>query len=397
MLGALSIDAFLPALPAIEQAFQVSASAAQQGLTVYLIAFAVMSLFYGTLSDSFGRRPVILISMVFYVLSSLGAALAPSLGWLLLFRFLQGLTAGAGSVVGRAVVGDRFTGADAQRIMSYISVIFGLAPAIAPIVGGWLLVAFGWRYIFGFIALFTFLLLLICLKELPESLPRAKRHPFHFGVIVSNYLHVGGRIPFMLKSLSIALSFTGVMLYVGSAPAFIVGLLHLKATEYAWLFIPIIGGMSLGSWISGRWSHRYSAAFIIQSGFLIMTGAGLANLGYAWLFAPSVPWAVVGPFFYAFGMALATPAMTVITLEVFPLHRGLASSLQGFMFMVIFAFCSGVICPLLFTSSFLLALGVAVGLVLSWACWWLGTLPQPIEPDLPLPGDDELAESQPPA
>jgi MFS transporter, DHA1 family, multidrug resistance protein len=397
MLGALSIDAFLPALPAIAQAFSVSAAAAQQGLTVYLISFAVMSLFYGTLSDSFGRRPVILISMVLYVLSSLGAGLATSLSGLLLFRLLQGATAGAGGVVGRAMVGDLFQGAEAQRVMAYISVVFGLAPAIAPILGGWLLAAFGWRSIFVFIAVFSFLLLLICLKELPESLPRPKRHPFHFQAIVSNYVHVGSRIPFMLQAFSGALAFTGIMLYVGSAPAFIIGLLHLKVTDFGWLFIPMIGGMTLGSWISGRWSHRYSQAFIIRTGFGIMIAASLANLAYAWIFPPAVPWAILGPFAYAFGMALATPAMAVRTLEVFPLHRGLASSLQGFMFMVVFAFCSGVICPLLFGSNFLLASGLVAGLILSAVCWWLGTLPQPIEPDLPLPGDDELAETQRPA
>src|SRR5476649_1576845 len=162
MLGALSIDAYLPALPSIAHGFSVSAPAVQQTLTVYLFAFAFMTLFYGTLSDSFGRRPVILVSLVLYLLSSIGAGCANSLAWLLIFRVLQGLSAGAGSVIGRAIVGDLLQGAEAQRALSYISVIFGLAPVIAPILGGWLLVLCGWRSIFIFIALFTLILLIVC-------------------------------------------------------------------------------------------------------------------------------------------------------------------------------------------------------------------------------------------
>ncbi len=372
MLGALSIDAYLPALPAIALRFAVSAPAVQQTLTVYLFAFAFMTLFYGTLSDSFGRRPVILVSMLLYVLSSLGAGLAPNLGWLLLFRFLQGLTAGAGGVVGRAIVGDLFTGPDAQRTMSYISVVFGLAPAIAPILGGWLQAAFGWRSIFGFIALFSFLLLLICLRELPESLPRAQRHPFHFRHILANYWKVGCHLRFLLRCLAIALSFSGILIYVGSAPAFVLNLLHLSVTEFGWLFIPLIGGMTLGSVFSGKLSHHFSPTVMISSGYAIMALSVALNVAYTALFKIEIPWAVLPMFVYGFGMTLANPAMTVATLEMFPAYRGLASSLQSFTFMIVFALGSGLLCPLLFGSAFYLALGCAAGLALSMICWWLG-------------------------
>src|SRR3954462_2860861 len=111
MVGALAIDTYLPSMPAIGRAFEVGPLAVQQTLSVFLFAFAFMMLFYGTLSDSFGRRPVILVSLVIYSAASLGAVYAPSFGWLLLFRPLQGLSAGAGSVIGQAIVQDRFTGA----------------------------------------------------------------------------------------------------------------------------------------------------------------------------------------------------------------------------------------------------------------------------------------------
>jgi len=372
MLGALSIDAYLPALLAITRIFSVTAAAAQQTLTVYLAAFAIMTLFYGTLSDSFGRRPVLLTAMLLYVLSTIGAGLSTSLGMLIFFRFFQGATAGAGSVVGRAIVSDLFVGAEAQRVMSYISVVFGLAPAIAPILGGWLLSSFGWRSIFWFIALFSGLLMVFCAGQLKESLPIESRHPFRFRPVMLNYLHVCSCLPFMLQAFSIGFAFGGVMMYVSSAPAFVVHILHLHETDYGWLFIPLIGGMSAGSWVAGRWSHSFRPATMITAGFVVMTIAAAANIAYAALVTSAIPWAIVAPFFYCFGMSLAVPGMTVRALELFPRHRGLAASLQGFTFMALFALGSGVICPLLFDSALKLAFGVGGGVILSALCWWAG-------------------------
>ena len=373
MMGALSIDAYLPALPSIAHNFGVSAPAAQQTLTVYLFSFAFMTLFYGTLSDSFGRRPVILVSLLLYLLSSIGAGCAQNLGELLIFRVLQGLSAGAGGVVGRAIVGDLLSGAEAQRAMAYMSVIFGLAPAIAPILGGWLQAAFGWRSIFMFIALFTLILMVICYYLLPESLPRKDRHAFHFKVIVANYWEVGSHARFMVQSLGNVLSFSGILIYVGAAPVFVMNILHLSVKDFGWLFIPLIGGMTLGSYLSGWLSHRVTAATLIGVGYGIMFTSAFANLAYSWFFIAAIPWAVIPMFFYGIGMSLAMPAMTVLTLEMFPRVRGLASSLQSFLFMSIFAIGSGVICPLLFDSAFHLASGVIVGLILSLLFWCMGS------------------------
>ena len=372
MMGALSIDAYLPALPAIAKAFDISPAAAQQTLTLYLFGYAFMTLFYGTLSDSLGRRLVILISLVLYVLSSFGASWAPSFGWLLVFRLLQGLSAGAGQVVGRAMIGDLFSGAEAQRIMSFVSVVFGIAPAVAPILGGWLQAAFGWRSIFLFIATFALVLLGVCLRLLPESLPRERRHPFHFKVIVGNYWKVGCHARFLLKCLGNALSFSGVLIYIGSAPVFVLTILHLSVKDFGWLFIPLIGGMTLGSMLSARLSHRLSPRTIIQGGFSLMFLAAIANLVYTTFFTAQIPWAVMPPFFYCIGMAFAMPAMSVLTLEMFPRTKGLAASLQAFVFMVIFAVGSGLICPLIFGSAFNLALGIVIGLTLGAIFWWLG-------------------------
>jgi MFS family permease len=247
MVGALAIDTYLPSMPAIGAEFAVGPVAVQQTLSVFLFTFAFMMLFYGTLSDSFGRRPVILTALTVYTLASIGAAWAPSFGWLLVFRALQGLSAGAGSVIGQAIVQDRFAGAQAQRMMSHIMMVFGLAPAIAPILGGWLHVTFGWRSSFVFLAVFGALLILVCLKFLPESLPREKRQVFHPGTIGRNYVKVLRHPQFVLLSLALGLAFSGLSLYIGSASNFVMVILGLPETAFAWMFIPLVGGMVIGS------------------------------------------------------------------------------------------------------------------------------------------------------
>jgi MFS transporter, DHA1 family, multidrug resistance protein len=217
------------------------------------------------------------------------------------------------------------------------------------------------------------ILLLACLRWLPESLAAKNRHSFHFNVIVGHYLEVGADVRFMLRSLSIALSFTGIMLYVASAPVYLINLLHLSVKDFGWLFVTFIAGMTVGSAASGHLSHRVKPGVIIGVAYSLMVLSVLSSLMYTGFFVPRIPWAVIPHFFYGFGMSLGSPAMTVLTLEMFPKVKGLPSSLQGFVFMVCFALVSGVFAPLLFASAFRLAVGAAVGLGMSLLLWWLGS------------------------
>ncbi len=372
MVGALAIDTYLPAIPAIGQAFQVGPVLVQQTLSVFLLTFASMMLFYGTLSDSFGRRPVILGSLLLYTLASIGAAFAPTFGALLACRALQGLAAGAGSVVGQAIVQDRFSGAQAQRMLSHMMMVFGLAPAIAPVLGGWLHVTFGWRSTFVFLAGFGSVMLMVCYRALPESLPVAQRHPFHPLTIARNYLKVVAHPEFVLMALSIGLAFGGISFYIGSAANFIIDILHLPETAFAWLFIPLIGGFTAGSALGGKFAGSVSPKRMMLIGFAVMGAAALVNVAYAYSFVAAVPWAVLPLLFYTFGLSLAMPALQVQVLALFPDNRGLAASMQSFVQMMTFALISGFVAPLLFGSAFKIACGVAAGWLLSIGFWVLG-------------------------
>ena len=373
MVGALAIDTYLPSFPAIGREFGVGSLAVQQTLSVFLFTFAFMMLFYGTLSDSFGRRPVILAALVVYTLSSLGAAFAPTFGWLLVCRALQGLAAGAGSVIGQAIVQDRFAHdqSHAQRIMSHIMMVFGLAPAIAPILGGWLHVTFGWRSTFIFLAVFGTLLIALVYRMLPESLPKEQRHAFHGVAIAKNYLKVLKNPQFLLLSLSVGLSFGGLSLYIGSAANFVMEILHLPETAFGWLFVPLISGMVIGSAWGGKKADKINAARMVWIGFGVMALAGVLNVGYNTLFAADIPWAVLPLMVYTFGLAVAMPAIQVGALALFPANRGLASSMLSFIQMMSFALVSGLLAPVLFDSALKLAWGVMAGLAASFLCWRL--------------------------
>lgn len=371
MVGPLAIDTYLPSFPAIVHDFNASPLLVQQTLSFFLFCFAFMMLFYGTLSDSFGRRPVILVSLVLYVIASVGAALAPSLGWLLAWRVLQGLSAGAGSVIGRAIVQDRYSGAEAQKILSHIMMVFALAPAIAPVLGGWLQVGLGWRWIFWFLTAFGVLMFVVVWRALPESLPKKQRHAFHLGSIAVNYWNVLRHRQFLLLSTAIGAAFGGFALYIGSAAYFIINILHLPETAFAWLFIPLISGMVFGSALSSKVAHRYSQRQMVWAGFALMLVAAAVNIIYNWFFAAEVPWAVLPLFFYSFALSLAMPPMTLMALNHFPNNSGLASSMQSFIQMLLFALVSGLVAPLLFDSALNLAYGVMGGLVVALVCWVL--------------------------
>ena len=373
MVGALAIDTYLPSIPEIGREFMVGPLAVQQTLSVFLFTFAFMMLFYGTLSDSFGRRPVILIALSVYTLASIGAVFAPTFGALLACRALQGLAAGAGSVIGQAIVQDRYSHdqAHAQRIMSHIMMVFGLAPAIAPVLGGWLHVTFGWRSTFVFLAGFGALMILLVYRGLPESLPKQQRHAFHGVAIARNYLMVLRNRQFLLLSMAVGLAFGGLSLYIGSAANFVMVILKLPETAFAWLFIPMIGGMTIGSAWGGKVASRIAPANMMWLGFAIMVGAGVISVAYNTFFVAAIPWAVLPLGLYTFGLAVAMPAIQIGALALFPDNRGLAASMLSFIQMMLFAIVSGLVAPMLFDSALKLALGVLAGVAASFVCWRL--------------------------
>ncbi|HWH84315.1 MAG TPA: Bcr/CflA family efflux MFS transporter, partial [Burkholderiaceae bacterium] len=191
MLGPFSIDTYLPAFTGIANAIGATPVEMQQTLSAYLFAFAIMNLFHGALSDSFGRRPVVLTGLVLFTIASAGCALSQHIGALVFFRALQGMSAGAGVVISRAVIRDMFPPADAQRVMSQVTIYFGVAPAIAPMVGGFLFIHAGWHSIFWFLTGVGIVLFVAIWRLLPETLHDTFRQPFNARNLLRGYWELG--------------------------------------------------------------------------------------------------------------------------------------------------------------------------------------------------------------
>jgi MFS transporter, DHA1 family, multidrug resistance protein len=369
MLGPFSIDTYIPAFSGIAGALGATPVEMQQTLSAYLFGFAFMNLFHGALADSFGRRPVVLWGIAVFTLASAGCALSQSIGQLVLFRGLQGLSTGAGIVVSRAVIRDMFPPAQAQQVMSQVTIYFGVAPAIAPIVGGWLFVHAGWHAIFWFLTGVGIALWIANFRLLPETLHESHRQPFNVRNLMQGYGQLGSNPRFLLLALASGVPFNGMFLYVLAAPAFLGEHLGLEPTQFFWLFLLTIAGIMGGAWGSGKLAGRITPRRQIRYGFTIMLAVSLANVAANFIFPPRAAWALAPIAIFSFGWALMVPVVTLLVLDLYPERRGLASSLQAVIGSTANGFVAGAIAPLVMHSTRMLAvtslLMMSVGLV-SW-------------------------------
>jgi DHA1 family bicyclomycin/chloramphenicol resistance-like MFS transporter len=370
MFGPFSIDTIFPAFPQIGAQLGAGKLEMQQTISVYLIAYALMSVVHGPLSDAIGRRRVILWGLAIFVFASVGCALSRTLPTLLVFRAIQGLSAGVGLIVGRTVIRDLLHGADAQRLMSQVSMIFGVAPAIAPVIGGWILGWQRWPMIFWFLVGFSVLLWLATWFGLPETHPPAVRRSLHPRRLLRDYVAIFLNPRFQRLAAAGTFNFGALFLYIASAPAFVLEILHLDERSFAWFFVPMISGMMLGAFVSGRTAGRVSGRRQCEIGFACCGIAVVVNVVYNLVVAaPSVPWAVLPMMLNAFGIGLVFPILTLAILDMYPRQRGAASSLQAFTSLVFNAVVAGVLSPWLSHVPLHLALGTAVFAFLAWAFW----------------------------
>ena len=370
MLGPFSIDTYIPAFSSIAQALGATPVEMQQTLSAYLFGFAFMNLFHGALSDSFGRRPVVLWGIALFTLASAGCALSETIGQLVFFRAVQGLSTGAGIVVSRAVIRDMFPPAQAQKVMSQVTIYFGVAPAVAPIVGGWLYVHLGWHSVFWFLTGVGGVLWAANYRFLPETLHATERQPFEVKHLMRGYWQLGSSPRFLLLALASGVPFNGMFLYVLSAPAFLGEHMGLAPTEFFWFFILTIGGIMSGAWLSGRLAGKVPPKTQIRHGFVIMLSISVLNLVANMLFTPHVSWALVPIAVFAFGWALMVPVVTLLVLDLYPERRGMASSLQAFVGSTANGIVAGVIAPLVMHSTVGLA-AVSLSLMCIGLVAWL--------------------------
>jgi DHA1 family bicyclomycin/chloramphenicol resistance-like MFS transporter len=355
MLGPFSIDTYLPAFAGIAQSLAATPVQLQQTLSAYLFGFAFMSLFHGAISDSVGRKPVVLWGLATFTLASVGCALSQSISQLIFFRVVQGLSTGAGIVVARAIIRDMFAPSQAQKVMSQVTIFFGVAPAIAPMVGGWLLVHASWHAIFWFLSGVGVVLWVIIFRLLPETLHVDQHQAFHPKHLLAGYWQLGSDPRFLLLALASGIPFNGMFLYVLSAPVYLGDILGLQPQQFFWFFVLNIGGIMAGALISGRLAGKMAPKRQIRLGFVIMLVIGVVNLLANVIFTADVRWAMFPLVIFSLGWALMVPVVTLLVLDLHPERRGMASSLQMFVSSTANGIVAGVVSPLVMHSAVALA------------------------------------------
>lgn len=397
-LGPFSIDTFFPSFPALAQHFGVTELAVQATLSFYLTALAGMNLFHGALSDSFGRRRVILVALVVYTLCALGCVVAPTFSCLLALRVCQGMAGGAGMIVSQALVRDRFAGPQAQQFLAEVIMVSALGPALAPILGGWLHLWFGWQGAFLFLAVAGAALWCAVWRGLEESLPVERRQPFCLKQLSSAYLHTISHPGFLLACGITACGAAGFLLYIATASDVVTHILGLSETQFGWMFIPIVSGFFLGTAVTKRLASRVAPERFLQCGFGLMALAAILNLAANLTSSPRLPWAVLPLTLYTLGFSLVAPLITLRALGLFPKRTGLASSLQGFCQTFLFAILAGPVSRLVAHSGIKHAVGLAVMMILSWSFYraflrYSAAHPQPqVVPNAPSSTNVEIAK-----
>jgi len=363
-LAPFAIDTYLPAFTALETDLAAQPVALQQSLTFYLLPYAIMTLWHGAISDSIGRITTIKWGLGIFVLASIGCALAKDVQTLWFFRALQGLSGGAGNVVARAMVRDLFEGPQAQRVMATVQMLFGIAPAVAPIIGGFLL-GIHWQAIFIFLALYAALALFAAVKYLPETMPPEKRMPLSAKQVVKDYRILFSDTEYFRLVFSISANFAGFFLYVLASPVFLVKHLGLTEQQFGYMFIPTVCGMMLGSYFAKRAAGIYSRQKVVQWAYAWMSITVLGNIVACYFLVNSV-WLILPIALFNVGMALAMPVLSIAALDRHPKIRGTAASGQAFCQMLLSSLSAGLIAPLLWGSPLGLALGMAAYSIIGW-------------------------------
>jgi DHA1 family bicyclomycin/chloramphenicol resistance-like MFS transporter len=255
--------------------------------------------------------------------------------------------------------------------MSHISMIFAVAPALAPIVGGWILGWGSWRTIFWVLAAYGLVLVVLTLTSLPETHPAERRVPFHPRPLLASFASAAGDGGVLRLSAAIALNFGALFLYISSAPAIVVDHLHLGERDFGVLFVPLVVTMMLGSFLTGRLAGRVRQGAFVLAGFVVALAGGVLAVAYqSTVDDPAVAWTVAPAAAASLGVSLVFPILTIALLDLRPRERGAVSSFQAFLSTCVNALVAGALSPLVSGSLTTLAVVAGAMTLGALALWW---------------------------
>jgi DHA1 family bicyclomycin/chloramphenicol resistance-like MFS transporter len=275
-LGPFSIDTYLPAFPAIAKTYNTTVGAVEITLAVYFVGLSFGQLFYGPFADSLGRKPPLYVGLVMYVLASTGCVFAPNIATLTVLRFIQAVGGCAAMLISRTVVRDYFPPREAARVFSFLMLVVGVSPVVAPLVGGWIVVHLDWRANFWMVSGMGTIILACVAVFLKESLPAEKRPSLHLGNTLHLYASLLRDRTFMVYALSGALIAAGMFAYLEGSPQVFIEINHISADHFGYFFGAIAVGLVLASQLNGFLVRRVHPHHIFRVILMVAAAASVA-------------------------------------------------------------------------------------------------------------------------
>ena len=377
----MALTVFLPSLPTIARSFDVAYGTAQLTLSAYLLAFAFAQLAVGPLSDSMGRRPVLLASLVVFTIGSICCALSPTIETLIASRLLQACGACGSVVLGRAIVRDSRTGPEAMRSMGYMASAMALAPALAPLLGGQMLGTFGWQGNFWFTAAVGFAVLVAVWRILGETAPKS---PSRTSGVARDYRATGvarGYIDgfhvvlrerrFVGLMIAATCASSGFNVFFAGGPILLIQVMGVPAEVFGWFTLAWAGSFIVGSLVSNRLQRRVQSLLLIPIGQGVLTVGALAMMATA-LLGFVTPLALIVPLMLmGWGNGLNMPNAMANALASVPANRvGAASALLGFVQMIAAALLTLLVGYMSHTTQWNIGVGVAATGIVGLVGWW---------------------------
>lgn len=328
MLMPLAIDMYLPSMPTIARDFGVTEGDVQMTLNSYLIGFAAGQLVYGPMADALGRKPVILGGTLIFALASAGCAMSQDIGTFIGMRGLHGFAAAAASVVINALMRDMFTKDEFSRSMSFVVLVMTVAPLLAPIMGGMMMLWFSWHAIFWTIMIAALIPALLVLFFIRETLPKARRQPFRLRIMLGQFVTLFRQKRVLCYMVASGFSFAGMFSFLSAGSFVYIQLYGLTELEFGYCFALNIVFLFIMTTINSRYVRRFGALNMLRTGLVVQLLAGCwlvlaasADLGFVAV--------MIGVACYVGNIAMITSNAMAVILDDYPHMAGTASSLAG--------------------------------------------------------------------
>lgn len=333
-LAPFSIDMYLPAFPSIAKSLNTDISQVALSLTSYFIGISIGQLFYGPITDKFGRKKPLIFGLSVFLLASIGCALSPDINWLIAMRVILALGGCVGMVVSRAVVRDLFPVSEIAKIFSILMLIVGVAPILAPTIGGWVLTVSSWRTIFYFLTAFSFILIVSVLLYLPESKNPNRAKSLKAKDVLKDYRDVLQEKTFLLYAFGSSIAMAGMFAYISGSPFVFMKFHNFTEQQYGWVFGGNAMGFILGSQINRVLLNKFSSLQVITISSVVLVGISILMFVLFGLDLLSPALLIAMIFTFLFSLGLLVPNCTALALAPFTYNAGSASALIGFIQMI---------------------------------------------------------------